>query len=65
MTIGIALKCEDVRVDDYEIINAYAGRDKRWLDVLSAPENILSIISFSRTVVSAALIAARYESKER
>lgn len=64
MTIGIALKYQDIRADDYDVVNAYAGADKRWHDVVCHTENVLKIISFSRTVVSCSLIAARHESKE-
>lgn len=55
---------EDVKMEDYQAISAYAGADRSWHDRVNTIYGIEKLLRFSVLIASGAITAARYESKE-
>lgn len=53
----------DIKCEDYEVINAYAGTDRSWHDRVTSMRQLNRGIKFSEFVVQIYLITAMYESK--
>ncbi|HHQ6628353.1 TPA: hypothetical protein ACSTL5_004927 [Serratia fonticola] len=52
-----------IESDDYEVINRYAGSDRSWHDRVSTRAGVEKVLAFSATIISSAIVAARYESR--
>lgn len=52
-----------IEVDDYEVINRYAGSDRSWHDRVSTRAGCEKIIAFSATMSRWAIVTARCESR--
>lgn len=54
---------EDIKMEDYEAIAAYAGANRSWYYRLNNKANVDRMISFAEKIISMAIVAARNESK--
>lgn len=56
---------DDLKMEDYQVIDTYAGKDRSWHKRVTANPGVDKLLKFSALIASGAICAARYESKEQ
>jgi len=53
----------NITIDDYEVIDRYAGPDRSWHDRVSTKAGVSKHLEYSKMIAHLAIISARIESR--